>query len=558
MAKPVPAPIEFRTIDGSGNNLADPTMNAASVAMDRSTPAHFADGISVPLDGFPNARDISNIVVKGESPDNPFGFSGYVYAWGQFIDHDLDLMKGGGPDISVTGSDGVVVPVARAADAPGTGPGTDHPAAAVNKISGWLDASMIYGSDAATANHLKAADGSGHLATSAGNNLPIENGMFLAGDVRAQENPSLTALQTLFVREHNFQVDKLHAAHPDWTGDHLYDMARAIVGGEITNITYKEFLPKVVGNNVIPKWHGYDSHVDASITEEFAGAAYRFGHSTVSEETSKLDNNRTEHDILALKDAFFQDPAAFAANGGADAVLRHLSDDLHPKMDVHIVEDLRNFLADPPNAIDLAATNIQRQHDLGLGTLNETRAALGLKPYTSFDQITDDKATVDALHTAFGTVDKVDLWTGGLAEKSANGGEVGQTFGKIIANQFDALQTGDRLNFHNQLDKATVKEIEKTTLADIILRDTDTTQAFNLQKDVFVSSDGGHGNGHGVGVAGAAGASGAPGAVAINFDLHGVDLNGTSGAPGAPGLSVAMSHVDQFATDHLHHFDLMA
>jgi peroxidase len=495
MAKPAPAPVEFRTIDGSGNNLADPGMNAAGAAMERSTPAHFADGISVPLDGFPNPRDISNIVVQGESPDNPQGLSGFMYAIGQEIDHDLDLMKGGGPDFSVHGSDGVTVPVARAADAPGTGPGTGHPAAAVNNITGWIDASFVYGSDAATADHLRTHDGTGHLATSAGNNLPIENGMFLAGDVRAQENPSLTALQTLFVREHNFQVDKLHAAHPDWDGEHLYQQARAIVGGEFQNIVYGKdgFLDHLLGKNAIPKYHGYDSHVDASITEEFAGAAFRFGHSIVSEETSHLSNSRVETDIKELKDVFFEDANEFVGPDlkGADATLRHLSDDLHPAMDVHIVEDLRNFLADPPSAIDLAATNIQRQHDIGTGTLNETRAALGLKPYTDFSQITKDKATVDALKAGFGTIDKVDLWTGGLAEKSVKGALLGETFGKIVADQFQDLRDGDRLWFENQLDKATVKEIQHTTLADIILRDTDTTPAFGLQKDVFVSFDAG-------------------------------------------------------------------
>jgi peroxidase len=58
------------------------------------------------------------------------------------------------------------------------------------------------------------------------------NGQFLAGDVRAQENPSLTALQTLFVREHNFQVDRLAAQHPDWSGDQLYQQARDRDGGD--------------------------------------------------------------------------------------------------------------------------------------------------------------------------------------------------------------------------------------------------------------------------------------------------------------------------------------
>src|SRR5215217_5681086 len=171
------AAVEFRSFDGSGNNVADPSMNAAGSAFDRSTPAHFADGVSIPLDGFPNARDISNIVVQGESPENPQGLSGMIYAWGQFVDHDLDLMKGGGPDFSVTGSDGVTIPVARTADAPGTGSGTGVPAADVNLITGWLDGSMIYGSSAATANHLRAQDGSGHLLTSDGDNLLIENGL---------------------------------------------------------------------------------------------------------------------------------------------------------------------------------------------------------------------------------------------------------------------------------------------------------------------------------------------------------------------------------------------
>src|SRR5262252_1375826 len=58
--------------------------------------------------------------------------------------------------------------------------------------------------------------------------------MFAAGDVRAAENPSLTALQTLFGREHNYQVDLLHREHPHWSGDQLYQHARAIVTAEIS------------------------------------------------------------------------------------------------------------------------------------------------------------------------------------------------------------------------------------------------------------------------------------------------------------------------------------
>src|SRR5215510_1522898 len=213
--------VQFRTIDGSDNNLANPTMNQAQTDFARLGPANFSDGISAMTPG-PNPREISNIVVAqadtGEDgphlmDDNGIALSGMMYAWGQFIDHDLDLQKGGTTtDISITVpaddeflTPGSTIPLTRAAIDPATGV-AGHPATAINTITGWLDGSQIYGSDAATAANLRTADG--HLKTSEGDNLPIDpqSGRFMAGDVRAQENPDLTALQVLFVREHNYQV----------------------------------------------------------------------------------------------------------------------------------------------------------------------------------------------------------------------------------------------------------------------------------------------------------------------------------------------------------------
>jgi peroxidase len=489
---PPPATIEFRSIDGSGNNQANPQFNSANSDFTRAGPAHFADGISAPVDG-PNPRMISNVVVGEGNADqaNAEGLSGFMYAWGQFIDHDLDLSRSDGVthiDIPVPSGDplfpdGSVIPLTRSIIDPATGTDPAHPATAVNSITGWLDGSMVYGSDAATAANLRLADG--HMKTSDGNNLPIENGQFLAGDVRAQENPSLTALQTLFVREHNHQVDQLQAAHPDWSGDQLYNQARAIVSAEIANITYSEFLPHLLGPDAIAPYKGYDSTVDPRITEEFAGAAFRFGHSIVSAETERInEKGAVVGPSLELADTFFLSPDNFTAASGADGFLRHLASDPSQAMDARIVDDLRNFLVDPPDGMDLAAINIQRGRDLGLGTLNQTREALGLQAYTDFSQVSDDPATVQALQQAFGSVDKIDLWTGGLSEGHAPGAMVGETFGTIIANQFTALRDGDRLWFQNQgFDEKTLKSIESTTLSDIISRDTDTK---NIQADAFV------------------------------------------------------------------------
>ena len=152
-----------------------------------------------------------------------------------------------------------------------------------------------------------------------------------------------------------------------------------------------------------------------------------------------------------LKDTFFETPQQFNDAGSADALLRHLTDDLSNALDTHLVDDLRDFLVDPPDGMDLAAINIERGRDLGLGTLNETRVALGLDPYTSFDQITSDPETAANLATAFGSdVDKVDLWTGGLAENHVDGAMVGETFTRSSANNSTRCGTATGFFFENQ------------------------------------------------------------------------------------------------------------
>ncbi|WP_373875946.1 peroxidase family protein, partial [Methylobacterium soli] len=135
------------SVDGSGNNLSQPGLNAAGTNFARLGAAHFADGISSLVDG-PNPRTISNIVVGEGDPTipNPQGLSGMLYAWGQFIDHDLDLSLTDHVtpiNVLIPAGDayfaaGSLLPMTRAVIDPATGAGTGKPAIAVNAISGWL------------------------------------------------------------------------------------------------------------------------------------------------------------------------------------------------------------------------------------------------------------------------------------------------------------------------------------------------------------------------------------------------------------------------------------
>src|SRR5215471_19238063 len=85
---------DFRTIDGSGNNELHPDWGMAGVNLLRHAPAAYGDGISSPAGADrPSPRFVSNVIDDQGTLDttNDRLMSDFVYVWGQFLDHDLDL-----------------------------------------------------------------------------------------------------------------------------------------------------------------------------------------------------------------------------------------------------------------------------------------------------------------------------------------------------------------------------------------------------------------------------------------------------------------------------------
>jgi peroxidase len=491
----IPLLSSFRPIGGVNNNLDHPAFNATAGSPERSlAPLNFAPGSVNGLVDGANPRTISNLISGGTGAQGQDGqttdpvASAWLYVFGQFIDHDLSLeltpLNTAAINITVPANDpditpGTVIAMNRAVRDPSTN-------TAINTSAGYLDLSQLYGSTQQMADSLRNSDGT--LKSSPdGQWLPIVAGVFESGDPRVMENPELTALTTLFMREHNRWVGQLKAQHPDWSGDQLYDMARAITTAEYENIVYSEYLPMLIGP-ILGSYSGYDSSQNAQVSQEFAAAAFRVGHSQVSDTQEGIDNSGVTTFTEALSDSFFNSPQTDIANG-ADPLLRSLSVDFAQATDVYVVSTLRNLLAASlvgggVDLIDLIAIDIQRERDLGVGSLNQVRRALGLNPYRSFGDLTSDPVLQRQLRNVYGNIEQVDLFIGGLAEPHAPNAIVGPTFQRIIGDQFSALRAGDRFFWLNQgFDSATTDLISNTKLADVVLRNTDTTA---LQRNVFV------------------------------------------------------------------------
>ncbi|MEM9236230.1 MAG: peroxidase family protein [Verrucomicrobiota bacterium] len=503
-------PAEFRSIDGLGNNFADPELGAAERPMSRMMEADYADGSGSPAgENRPSARAVSNALAAGEQNiPNTRGATDFLWQWGQFLDHDIVEtpiidpaepfnieVPAGDPwfDPTVTGTQ--VIPLNRSFYEIHDGVREQ-----VNAITSFIDASNVYGSDSVRAYALRELDGSGRLKvtpTDHGDLLPYNEGgeenapdssgiWFLAGDVRANEQVGLTAMHTLFVREHNHWAERFRDVNPAAADDDIYEFARMIVGAEMQQITYREFLPLLLGRDAIPPYRGYREEVDPTITNEFATAAYRLGHSLLPTEILRLDadGDPIEAGNLSLADAFFN--PSLTEDHGIDSVLRGLAGQRCQQLDPVLVDDVRNFLFGPPGSggFDLAALNIQRGRDHGLPSYNDAREALGMPRARSFRDVNRDRRVQQKLASVYDSVDDIDLWAGGLCEAHVRGAMVGPVLHRILTKQFTALRDGDRFWYESALDPSIREMIRDETLASIIRRNTDIGD--ELSDNVFL------------------------------------------------------------------------
>jgi hypothetical protein len=536
----------YRPIDEVGNNGANADWGAApadqaggaAIQLLRECLAAYADGLSAPsLANDPSARRVSDPVNNQADPTNPSvdlqtvnqeSLSDFGYAFGQFIDHDMDLTPTDSEpfNIRVPAGDPIgpaPLPFNRSAYDPNTG--TSDPRQQINVITAYLDLSQVYGSSQVVADALRTFE-DGRLKVSAGNLLPYDNihyftpdqiaalnmandsgavttdQLFAAGDVRANENIELTALQTLFVRNHNRLAAELQQEHPGWSDEQLYQEARKLNIAQYEGIVFNEYLPAILGPNALPAYTGYQATVNAGIATEFSTVGFRFGHSMLSANIERHGDNGQDVNVMGgapinLAIDFF-DPNLLSASGAVNRLTGLGSTDIGPILkgdadgvaqatDVMAINEVRNLLFANGQRVDqdLIARDIQRARDDGIGTYNQVREAYGLPAVTSFAQITSNVQVQEELRKAYGNVNRIDPFEGGLAEDHVPGSDVGPLFQAIMVDQFTRLRDGDSYFYLNESFTGAEMHIlqQGDTLAKVIELNTDVR---NLQSNVFL------------------------------------------------------------------------
>lgn len=536
LSAPCDTSTPFRTFTGYCNNLRNPALGQSLTVFARLLPSNYEDGVSKPrltaTNGapLPGPRTVSTLIHPDISNLHT-RYSLMTMQYAQFLDHDLTMTpihKGFHesipmcrpcdsprtvhpecnpfpvpprdhfyPEVNVTSGERLCFPSMRSLP----GQQTLGPREQINQNTAFLDASQVYGENNCICQKLRGFSGrmNSTIHPIKGKELLPQSPShpeckapsgqcFIAGDGRASEQPALTVIHTIFLREHNRLVEGLRGVNPHWTGEQLFNHARRIVSAQNQHISYNEFLPRVLswnavnlyGLKLLPQgyYKEYNPTCNPSIVTEFAAAAFRIGHSLLRPHIPRLGTNHQPIDPpILLRDGFFK-PDMILQPGMVDEISRGLVATPMETLDQFITGEVTNHLFEdrkiPFSGIDLIALNIQRSRDHGMQGYNSYRALCNLKRAQNWDDLSREipPEVINRLKRIYPSVDDIDLFPGGMSERPLQGGLVGPTFACIIAIQFRQLRKCDRFWYENEdpavrFTEAQLTELRKTTLAKI-------------------------------------------------------------------------------------------
>ncbi|WP_405889008.1 catalase [Streptomyces sp. NBC_01136] len=465
-AQPVPEPIPERlraerSYDGTYNDLSAPRMGAVGAAFGRNLKPDYRPD----LFDTPNAVTVSRQLLRRDSFVPATSLNILAAAWIQFQVHDWVNHRRYGP-----GERSVEVPLP-----PGSGgwhntpggppenvmrfagnvgleqPGNRPPLCFGNVASHWWDGSEVYGESEQTARLLREQGGGAGLRLEDGHLPSGPNGIPLTG-FNESWWMGLSAMHTLFAREHNAVCDALRAAYPSMSEERIYQTARLVVSALIAKIHTVEWTPAILATKAIDlglhtNWQGppknwlnqlglwlFEAHslvgipktlpdhhgVPYSLTEDFV-TVYRM-HPLIPDDFELRDHHfGHRQETLGFLDI---------QGGAAEAQIRKtgLANTLysfgiaHPgAITLHnFPRSLQRFERDG-EIIDLSVVDLVRTRRRGVPRYNDFRAGLHKQRIRSFEELTENAETLARLKEVYSSVDEIDTMVGLFAENPPEG-----------------------------------------------------------------------------------------------------------------------------------------
>lgn len=569
----------YRTISGRCNNLNNPLWGAANTALSRDLPARFQDGFSQQVPG-PHPRTVSRrllndpVYIKNDplfteaeritgTHQNIHRLNMLAVGFVQFVDHDLTELDLRFDVRNILANFDMVLPsdndpLFEAVPPPGytnvTSVARNYPrrlllkfvlfpttvnnvTQGVNRITSYLDLSQTYGSDDVTAFRLRSGiDGkmrlvNGLIPKSTLTGVRSQCGdfggdAFGAGDSRADTTQTLVDLHHFFVYEHNRLCDKIKSENPSYDDETLYQEARRINIAQYQHIFFSEFLPILLGPEIvnlhIGNYNGYNAQVDASLSHEFAITASRVvGHSIVNlPQLNLLDANCTHVIGPGTDDGYanlndLENYYGERISCAYDFTLRmgigistrgamiQFARDPRAQGVVFSMDNIKSK-GSTPASLGIVTNDVLRQRQLGIpsftqmlnhysnvnaydaaGCQEETVDSVTRDSLACFQALTANTTLAQEMQALYGRISAVDANAGMFNERLRTSTGVSRTAAIIFAKEMKKLRDGDRFFYLNQdaYSQDEIRAIKMVKMSDIIKRHAGLGN--NIPEDVF-------------------------------------------------------------------------
>jgi hypothetical protein len=488
-AHPVPAPIDEhlrvrRSYDGTYNDLSAPRMGAIGSAFGRNLPPVYRPD----LFDVPNPVTVSRELLHRDTFIPARSLNVIAAAWIQFQVHDWvshTRYPAGTKNVEVpmppgmnwhNTPGGTPENVMRFADDKGEDPGDREqpPILFANSASHWWDGSEVYGGDETIARSLRENGGGGALHLEDGH-LPLGPGGFPLTGFNDNWWLGLSAMHTLFAREHNAVCAALRDEYPSMDEDGLYHTARLVVAALIAKIHTVEWSPAILATDVLEiglraNWEGpprqwltqlglwlVDAHaltgipetlpdhhtVPYSLTEDFV-TVYRM-HPLIPDDFEIADYRfgRTL-DNLGFNDVRGAGTESLIRKVGITNTLYSFGI-AHPgAITLHNYPRALEAFQRNGEIIDLSVIDLVRTRRRGVPRYNDFQDGLRRPRLRRFEDLTSDPETVARLKRVYRSVDEIDTMVGLFAENPPEGFGFSETAFRIFLAMASRRLQSDR------------------------------------------------------------------------------------------------------------------
>ncbi|MFK0164480.1 peroxidase family protein [Rhizobium sp. NPDC090279] len=444
---------QMRSYDGSFNDLSAPKMGAVGSSFGRNLAPVYAPE----LFDTPNPVEVARELLHRKVFIPARSLNILAAAWIQFQVHDwvnharhplgkedvvVRMPSGMTWTSKVGGIQEDVMRIAGNEEMPGYN--GKPPIYFGNAASHWWDGSEVYGPDSKKAKELRE----GPKIRLVNGHLPVDIHGFEVTGFNESWWLGLSAMHTLFAREHNLLCDELRRQYGNWDDERIYQTARLIVTALIAKIHTVEWTPAILATKAIEiglssNWNGppagdwlakaglwlLDAHASTgipktmpdhhgtpySLTEDFV-TVYRM-HPLLPDDYCFFDH-KTGNKIAEKSFMDIQGP-------GADTIMREygLRNTLYSFGTAHpgaitlhnFPRALQAFTRDD-EIIDLSVVDLVRTRRRGVPRYNDFRSGLHRPRIRHWEELTTDPEDARLLKAIYGDIDRVDTVVGLFAE----------------------------------------------------------------------------------------------------------------------------------------------